>query len=335
MPRRTRTRALLVALAVLAVLAGAAPAAAAAAPPQVLGRRAVTFQSPPTGTAKATWLSSSQGQLVDTNGNGLLDSLQARGADLENFGIKRFREAWVRLQAQVDTNGNGIPDSWVDKAVNGVDVVNGDQPAYAVITTTPKRLCFVTDAQRTYRAVHRVIFRRNDDAVGNRTLASNTFQARRLATDTDCAPPPPLPSADLAVTKTAVDVQDPEGGDTVGPIADLDDSFNYVLTVTNNGPDRATALSIRDTWPFGLDDPALADPDATCEFVNPTDPAATEVVACSVIDLDSGETVTITIGARTNGEASGDLTNTVTVAADQQDPVAGNNSDTLTVPVTA
>jgi hypothetical protein len=46
MPRRTRTRALLVALAVLAVLAGAAPAAAATAPPQVLGRRAVTFQSP-------------------------------------------------------------------------------------------------------------------------------------------------------------------------------------------------------------------------------------------------------------------------------------------------
>ncbi len=136
------------------------------------------------------------------------------------------------------------------------------------------------------------------------------------------------PAADLSVVKTASDTS----------VAEVDDNFNYVLTLHNAGPNTATALTIRDSWPAGLDDPDLSavstTADVSCHFINPDATNANEVVQCDVVDMAPSETVVITIGARTNGEASGDLTNTVTVAADQVDPDTTNNSDTLTVPVT-
>ncbi len=131
------------------------------------------------------------------------------------------------------------------------------------------------------------------------------------------------PAADLSVEKSF----------TGDPVADLDDDFQYVLTIRNAGPDTATALTIRDTWPAGLDSPALP---SNCIFIDPDGDTNTgEVVECDVVSLASGATTTITLDARTNGEASGDLTNTVTVAADQADPDTSDNTDTLTVPIAA
>lgn len=454
---RHRLAAPAVVAAVLAATVAAVvaiPAAAATAAPQVLGRRAVTFQSPPTGPALAKWLSSSQGQFVDTNGNGLRDSLQGRGADLEDFGIVRFREDYVRLQAHLDTNGNGIPDTWVTKLAREADVVTTQARAYGVILTPTARVCFATDALREYRVVHSVLFRRSaDSAVGRRTLASNPFTARRLATDPDCTTPPaqgrldltltanppsPLvgeaftltaaarntggrvveeptftvdlpdawtvadasvaggtctvnhttnqvscalgallepgaerdvsihvtsapgadtftlagslssttegvatdiavlnltvrPSANLSITKTFTDVA--ETPTNVPGIQEVDDNFDYTLVVHNGGPSAASGVAVTDTWPAGLDNPATPLP-AGCVFNDPSPTTNTgETITCTVASLTNGANATFVVHARTNGEASGDLTNTATVTSDTPDPNTANNSSTLVVDV--
>lgn len=166
--------------AVLAtMLVFALPASADTASPRVLGRKLVLYGhngNPEEGAVDA----SAQGQLVDTNANGVRDSLQARGALLEVRKVIAVRIYDLTLQRSV----GGV---WQTAASNPVDVVSRAQPAYAVSLTAPMRLC-TTDPglQRTYRAIHHDAIRWSNNHVGFRTTTSFNFTARALSNDPDC-----------------------------------------------------------------------------------------------------------------------------------------------------
>lgn len=131
-----------------------------------------------------------------------------------------------------------------------------------------------------------------------------------------------LPSclqSDLRITKT--DAPDPV-------VAGQD--LTYTLTVTNDGPATAQAVTVTDTLPAGV------------TFVSA--PGCTEaggVVTCDVGPLLSGQSVVIAIQVHVpsgflGAAASGTIANTATVAAaNQGDPNPGNNTATATTTVLA
>jgi hypothetical protein len=245
--------------ALLAAIALALPAAASHTPPQVLGRRVITHQSPPSGTALAKWASSSQGEFVDAVAdNGIRDSLRGRGADLETFGIKRFREDYVRLQVLRGT-------SWVTRLARESDVVREQTRAYAIIYTPAGLVCrtdpTLTD---TYRVVHSVLFRRSaDSAVGRRTTVSHTFTARLLAADARCpeTPPPPPPPPPPAQADLEIDAQGPASLQH-DQTADLD-----VLVTNANASAGAVTVIVNPD-----DDLTVVSADSRCEPLANTDP---------------------------------------------------------------
>jgi hypothetical protein len=168
-----------IAAIVATALVFALPASAATAPPQVLGRNLVLYahnSNQEEGAVDA----SAQGQLVDTNANGLRDSLQARGALLEVRKIIAVRIYDLTLQRSV----GGV---WQTASQNTVDAASSAEPAFAVSTTTPIRLCASDPTlQRTYRAIHHDAIRWNTNHVSFRTTTSFNFTARALSNDPDC-----------------------------------------------------------------------------------------------------------------------------------------------------
>jgi hypothetical protein len=164
---------------VATALVFALPASAATTPPQVLGRKLVLYghnSNPQEGAVQA----SAQGQLVDTNGNGLLDSLQARGALIEDHNVIAVRIYDLTLRRSV----GGV---WQTASQNLADAASSAEPAKAVSLTAPVRLC-ATDPSlmRTYSVIHHDAIRWNTNTVGFRTTTSFNFTARALSNDPAC-----------------------------------------------------------------------------------------------------------------------------------------------------
>ena len=116
-----------------------------------------------------------------------------------------------------------------------------------------------------------------------------------------------LNTADLAVDKEVVS----SGNYT--------DEIEYVITVTNNGPDDATGVVVSDKLPNGL---IFTDSVADRGSYDP------ETGIWTIGDLANGETLTLTIIAKIN--ITGNITNNVSVTGGQYDPELGNNNDTVT-----
>ncbi|MDJ0710678.1 MAG: outer membrane beta-barrel protein [Woeseiaceae bacterium] len=125
-------------------------------------------------------------------------------------------------------------------------------------------------------------------------------------------------SADLAIVK--IDTPDPAVSG--GPQLDFD------ITVTNNGPDAATGVTVTDIVPMELVIDGATATVGDC-VVNGMQ------VDCTIGDLavDAEETVTITVSPDPV-QASTDIDNTATVTGNEVDPVPGNNSATATTTVT-
>ena len=144
--------------------------------------------------------------------------------------------------------------------------------------------------------------------------ADNSANAGDLDFFSDCVP---LTTADLSVTKT--DAPDP--AITGGPLT-------YTLSVTNSGPDTATAVVLRDTLPAsGF---TFGSASAGCTL-------AAGVVTCDLGNVASGQTVTRTISGTVgcslaNGTV---LSNTAAVTAGPAvvDPDPGDNVATETTGV--
>ena len=134
------------------------------------------------------------------------------------------------------------------------------------------------------------------------------------ATDTDTL----TPQADLTVT---VD----DGATSVVPGT----STTYTITVTNNGPTTVTSLTLTDSIPAALLNPNFAPSAGTYD---------TNTGVWSGLNLTSGQSVTMTLAGTINANATGSLSNTVTVTAPSgtTDANPGNNTatdtDTLALP---
>jgi uncharacterized repeat protein (TIGR01451 family) len=115
------------------------------------------------------------------------------------------------------------------------------------------------------------------------------------------------PSADVAVTKT--DAPDP---------VRVGNNVTYTVTVRNNGPDRATGVTLTDVLPAGVT--------LVSERATRGNCTGTATVTCSFGALGSGQAATVTIVVKTT--AAGTVTNTVQVAAEQTDPDTANNTAT-------
>ncbi|HVR40738.1 MAG TPA: C25 family cysteine peptidase, partial [Thermoanaerobaculia bacterium] len=142
--------------------------------------------------------------------------------------------------------------------------------------------------------------------------------------------PDPVPANNTASTTTAVirrvDVEvvktaSPDPSTTPGS------TLTYTLVVTNNGPSRATNVSVSDPLPSGY----------TFGSVSPSGPTCTEssgTVTCNLGTMDPTDQTTITItGTVTASNTT--LTNTATVTRTETDTVAANNTDSVSTAITA
>ena len=110
--------------------------------------------------------------------------------------------------------------------------------------------------------------------------------------------------ADLSITKSA------PAQVTAGS------TLSYTITVTNTGPSDATNIVVTDTLPSGV------------TYAGSTVPCSGTPLSCNAGHLGEGESTSFTINVTVSGSvASGTtLTNTASVAADQQDPDTTNNT---------
>src|SRR5918999_1292608 len=114
-------------------------------------------------------------------------------------------------------------------------------------------------------------------------------------------------TADLALTKA-----DPPGRAPTGR------NMTYTLTVTNNGPDAASGVTVTDQLP----------PSVTFVSATPSQGSCSEsggIVTCSLGTLGNGATATVNIVVKPT--TAGTITNTASVTAFDQDPNQGNNAD--------
>ena len=131
-----------------------------------------------------------------------------------------------------------------------------------------------------------------------------------------CTPvtmPPPPSSADLSVTKGASPL----------PSVLVRSSVTYSVTVTNNGPDTATNVSITDVPSGGQ---TLITGGALACAAGGSLPGT-----CHIGSLPSGASVSFTV--QMSPDVLGSISNTVSVSADQPDPVAANNTASASVAV--
>jgi extracellular elastinolytic metalloproteinase len=128
--------------------------------------------------------------------------------------------------------------------------------------------------------------------------------------------PPPAPTADVSVTKT--DSREP---------AVRGQDFDYVITVTNGGPDAAQGVTVTDTLPKGAGFSKAVTTKGTC-----TAKPAKRLVTCSLGTLAAAEVATVTITVKPTDQ--GTIVNNVSVSSTSPaDPNSANNSDSETTTV--
>jgi uncharacterized repeat protein (TIGR01451 family) len=143
------------------------------------------------------------------------------------------------------------------------------------------------------------------------TVTSPTADPNPGDNSATASTPVTAPTADLSVTKT--------GPATVVPGANV----AYTITVTNGGPNDADAVSLADPTPTGL------------AFVSATAPCAGGF-PCALGTLAMGASVTVTATYDVPSAYAGPspIVNTATVSATTTDPVAANNSQSVSSTVT-
>ena len=145
-----------------------------------------------------------------------------------------------------------------------------------------------------------------DDADGARTntasVTSDTYDSN-LANNEDSAVVDAI-AADLMIEKSVSD-----------PTPDLGSEVVWTIVVTNNGPDTAENVSVRDVQPVGT------------TFISSSDDRfVPETGEIDLGDLDSGESVSIDIVVKVD-DAEGARVNTASVTSDTYDNDDSNNED--------
>lgn len=116
------------------------------------------------------------------------------------------------------------------------------------------------------------------------------------------------PQADLSIDKT----------DSADPVS-KGSGFTYTLAVMNSGPVSAGSVQLTDTLPGSVRFVSASSTAGACSQADGT-------VTCSLGDISSGGTVTVTINV--TARRTGTATNTAHVSSAAPDPNPANNSDT-------
>ncbi|TML31422.1 MAG: DUF11 domain-containing protein, partial [Actinobacteria bacterium] len=115
---------------------------------------------------------------------------------------------------------------------------------------------------------------------------------------------PPIPTADLSITKT-------------GPAtAQNGGTITYTLSVSNAGPFDAHNVTVDDPLPAG----------ETLVSATPSQGSCSGTVTCDLGTVANGGAATISIVASVTASCGSTLTNTATVSGDEPDPDTSNNS---------
>jgi uncharacterized repeat protein (TIGR01451 family) len=118
-------------------------------------------------------------------------------------------------------------------------------------------------------------------------------------------------SADLSVSKSVDNAAPFDGGTII-----------YTITVTNNGPDAASGVSVADTLPAGV------------TYVSDDGAGAYAAGVWTIGSLAASSSATLNITATVDLNTDGDsITNTAVVSGAESDPDGANNSATATVVV--
>jgi uncharacterized repeat protein (TIGR01451 family) len=177
------------------------------------------------------------------------------------------------------------------------DPVTGVWTIGTVDTTAPRSLLIratVTSSTSTVNTATITHSDQFDPATTNNTATTSTKPEQ----------------ADLFVTKTVSNAS-PNVGDTIA----------YTVTLTDNGPDAATNVSLRDALPVGLSFMTALPSQGTYDATSGT---------WIVGSVASGSSAALTIQATV--AAAGATTNTATIThSDQFDPNAGNNTASMGV----
>lgn len=141
----------------------------------------------------------------------------------------------------------------------------------------------------------------DSDSTPNNTVA--------MEDDQDAATVTPL-QVDVGITKSASPASVTLGG-----------ILTYTLTVTNNGPDTASGVSVVDTLPAGV----------TFNSATPSQGTATQAsgvvtAALGTIASGSSATITIVVTPTTANAVTGTITNTATVSVTETDSDATNDT---------
>ena len=173
--------------------------------------------------------------------------------------------------------------------------------ATATVTIQASALNVSTDSVQNTAVVSTAT---TDPNAGNNTATiSTSVQAR----------------ADLSVTKTA---------STQQPIAG--EPLTYTISVSNAGPARATAVVLTDNLPGAVTFVSAQTSQGACAHSN-------GVVTCQLGNVNSGAnaTVMLNVDVRRSVLDGEEFTNSVTVSADEDDNVPGNNTAGRTLTASA
>ena len=105
--------------------------------------------------------------------------------------------------------------------------------------------------------------------------------------------------------------------DSPDPVA-MGSSLTYTITVTNHGPEDATAVSITDSLPAGVAFVSAGSSQGSCNQVS-------ETVTCTIGDMAPDAVVTVTLVV-TAPNVPGTIVNTATVSSTSEDPNLANNT---------
>jgi len=127
---------------------------------------------------------------------------------------------------------------------------------------------------------------------------------------------PIILKADLMVNKTSAN----------GAVT-INDSFDYIIIVKNNGPNKATNIKVRDELPSEVEFEQLTSTAGSNARYN----VATRTVLWEINALENGELANLRI--KTKALKAGVIRNTAKVLADQEDPILANNVSTASTSV--
>ncbi len=140
--------------------------------------------------------------------------------------------------------------------------------------------------------------------------------------DTNVVDTPVGGGADLSITKSASSTTAAPGGNLV-----------YTLLAQNHGPMAAADATVSDTLPSGT---TFVSATATGGSCTEPAPPATATLTCSLGDMASGATQTITLTVKLDLNFAGDsVSNTGTITSGTYDPNPLNNTSNVVVPVAA